>query len=175
MTNEDGSFDYSQMGRRPVIIIEAFALKLMETAGVDMPTLRERLIGLSANSIQTEINLGATRDATSRGGRPVKEYVTCRRIMRAENDEIVVEFLDIGHGLTYKGDQRWPNPESSEIKFTVEGQHIPETVINQSCGKPLTSLIKHQILDDDSFIVRDITNRPTGVDIAIVPSWVKIA
>ena len=171
MINEDGSFDYSNMGHRPKIVVEAFAMKLMEAAGIDIPVLREKLLGLSDNGFNTDMALKSNHPRMRRGKMP---RMICKRIMNMDSDEIVIEALDVGHGLSYAGAARSKDPDQTLIHLKVAAQTIPETVIQTIIGKPLTSVIRHEMLTDDTFTVTEVVNEEDGVHIRIAASWVEI-
>lgn len=173
MINEDdGSFDYSNMGRRPELTVEACALRVMAAAGVDIQKLREKLLGMPASGFTTEITTTAHTATHRQIRRDRMPVMRGRRHMRMGSDEIVFEMIDMGHGLRYVASGS--HDAGSTVHLEVETQRLPETIMLGMTGLPVASLISHEWLTDQGVTVIEARNQNNILLMRVEPTWVTL-
>lgn len=171
MTNEDGSFDYSNMGRRPPLFVETCALRIMTAAGIDMHALREMLLSLAGGRFAVgDIPTGAS-DARRvfKGALP---DMTGHRTMGQASDEIVFARVMMGEGLEYlcRGDRE----NGCTVHLFVEGQDIPETVVQGMKDLTLDSILRHKWLTEIGLKVVEASKIEQGLMLQLEPQWSEL-
>ena len=168
---DDGSFDYSNMGRRPKLVLETCALQVMRAAGVDLQELRERLISLDKAQFKTMPN--PTREQGVTNIRHCSlPGMKGRRIMTFERDEIVFEEIDMGNGLKYVA--IGSSDGGATVHLQVITEELPETIMLGIVGMPVASLISHQWLTDQGITVLEARNATTNLYLRVEPTWTEL-